>query len=200
MDFTPCFEYVREILKRLPKDPLNPFRDRFEHTQRVFRWASQLLDSQPDIKRDPVLLAAVFHDCGAPFGEEDHAEKSAAIFADYARKAGLNEKLTKRAFYLISNHSKKELLLRPSTPTDLVILMEADALDETGALAIMWDCMAAGSRGLGGYREALEQIEKYTVPLMNVNTMATPAARKIWEEKRQLMLSFLRHLKKDLEV
>lgn len=200
MDYSLCFEVVQEIFKNLPRDPENPFRDRFEHTRRVFRWASQLLDSQPDIRREPVLLAAIFHDCGAAFGEEDHAEKSAAIFDDYAKRVGLSEKYAKRAHYLIENHSKKELLLRPSTPTDLVILMEADALDETGALAIMWDCMAAGARGLGGYREALEQIEKYTVPLMNVNTMSTPAARKIWEEKRQLMVSFIRHLKKDLEV
>jgi uncharacterized protein len=43
--------------------------------------------------------------------------------------------------FLVKNHSNKQLMTAKGTPLELILLMEADLLDETGALSIVWDCM-----------------------------------------------------------
>jgi uncharacterized protein len=39
--------------------------------------------------------------------------------------------------YLVRSHSNKELMTLSDTPLELILLMEADLLDETGALSVV---------------------------------------------------------------
>ena len=86
----------------------------------------------------------------------------------------------------ISLHSNKSLLKQDDTPIELILLMEADLLDETGALSIVFDCMSSGERYSDSYEEAYKRICKFSCRIFKENPMVTPEAIKIWEEKKNL--------------
>ena len=68
----------------------------------------------PDINRDALYISAIFHDIGYSFDKDndDHAERSAEIFKEYALKNKFDIKLSAEIIHLINFHSNKELLKR----------------------------------------------------------------------------------------
>lgn len=96
----------------------------------------------PLVNREVLYTAAVFHDVGYGIGEDKclHAEESARVFAEYAKEQNMDILFAEQVTYLIKMHSNKELLNVPDTMPELVLLMEADLLDEEGALRVIWYC------------------------------------------------------------
>ena len=102
--------------------------------------------------------------------------------------------------YLINNHSKKELFDDEGAPLELVLLIEADLLDETGALSIVWDCMMEGGQAEQNYIKTYKHIEEYSFKSLNRNPMKTDKAKEFWVVKQKLMREFFNQLAFDLAI
>lgn len=181
------------------------FRHRSRHVYNVYRWAIRIVNEletikQAKINQNALYLACIFHDVG--YGSEhfhnSHPIEGADIWKEYAISKNLDNDLISYVYYLIRMHSNKELLQNKDTPLELIILMEADWLDEEGAMSICWDLITLGHDNPTSYEEALNKVEKYSAHILNVNPLITMPGRKYWREKQELVRNFIRELKFDL--
>ena len=182
-----------------------PFRKRSEHIWRVFLWAKRLLDEgqyDVDTKRECVLIAALFHDVGyaAALDSSRHAENGALLFEQYACDNGYDSQQRDFIAHLIRNHSNKRLLDEEDTPMELVILMEADLLDETGAMSIVWDCMMEGAQAEQSFEKTYRHMVAHSSKMLNRNPMKTAIAKEYWASKQTLLREFMRQLALDLAI
>jgi len=195
--------YVEKLLKESGNDGFSggncgkyPFRSRYAHTRRVFMWLRRLLDDVGNVDVTAMEVAVIFHDVGYARGENHpHAKYSAEIFHEYSVENDFLPEKRELIEYLIKNHSNKELLARGSKE-ELILLMEADIMDEEGAMRIAWDNMAAGVKGATSFKESLDRTEKYFNP--DYNPMITPLARDIFQEKQEFVKEYIRRLREDL--
>ena len=177
------------------------FRLRTEHTRRVFAWLGHLIEENPPaaIRKEELFTACIFHDIGYTLGKENHAKHSSVIFREYAKENGFGSEQTDYICHLIAAHSDKERLGESDTPYELVLLMEADMLDEEGALSILLDAMAEGKRAKCSYKGVYERLQKYPVKILEYNPMVTSAGKRFWQEKQELVQLFMKHLNRDLD-
>jgi len=199
------FQYVKDLLLSYGDEAGIgdfPFRKRSEHIKRVFKWAERITYEEPDIDRDAVLTAAIFHDVGysVPYNGLSHAENGAVICEKYLKENNFDAKFIDLVVYLVKNHSRKELMTDRDVPKELILLMEADLLDETGALSIVWDCMSEGNEEIQSFEKTYNHLLDYSYQSMELNPMITPKARALWEKKKELVESFISHLKCDLAL
>jgi uncharacterized protein len=184
-------------------DNKHPFRRRSEHCMRVFTWAKRLIQelNEHEIDGDAILIAALFHDVGYSISAKgtDHANNGAVIFDNYAIEQNYDCKKAEFISYLIRSHAKKELMANIETPLELIILMEADMLDETGALSIVFDCMAEGVQEQKSYNKTYKHIQKYSVRILETNPMITETAKRIWRKKQELVKEFIQQLAYDID-
>jgi len=199
------FRYVREFLLKTGCDAASKssgyaFRKRSEHTRRVFLWAKRLTEGETGINTEAILTAAIFHDIGyALLPEEmEHAQNSAVLCEKYLTENHYDNAFTDLVTYLVKNHSRKEILKTDGTPLELILLMEADLLDETGALSIVWDCMAEGTKESQSFEKTYNHILSYSVKELSINPMVTEKAKAFWKEKQRLANKFEEHLSFDL--
>jgi uncharacterized protein len=76
--------------------------------------------------------------------------------------------------------------------------MEADILDETGAMSIVWDCMAEGNEKEQSFKKTLDRIEKYSCKILDNNPMVTEKAKNLWIKKLKLLQNFVKEYKFDI--
>ena len=69
-----------------------------------------------------------------------------------------------RVEYLLAHHSDKHRLGADGTPPDLTVLMEADELDETGAVSVIWDAMLEGGESDRSLVQTYRHIVSFTGP------------------------------------
>ena len=193
--------YVKEYLKEhngIKSDvPEQTFRDRVEHTKRVIKWLD-IISEGIEADREALYLAAVSHDIGyADKDNKNHGKRGAAIFKDFARREGFDEKLIEKVAYMIEQHSDKKLL-GTDIPLELTMLMEADQMDEEGTMRIVWDCLVAGKIGADSFRTAYDRMIQFKSNMPN--SMVTPRAKEIWEQKSRLYNEFLAQLESDLFI
>ncbi len=197
------FAYVRKYLTdhdgdRAHRRPGQMFRTRSSHIARVAMWLERLLAQGLVDDPEPLRLAVTFHDVGYAHSKEEHARYSADILRAYGDANGLPKELLDRAVFLVAEHSNKDdWLPRKDAPRDLILLMEADLLDEEGAMGLVVDCMTAGALG-AGYEDALAQMRRYEPKRLAHNPMVTPLARQFWAEKQALLRLFLHAFAFDL--
>lgn len=197
------FDFVRQYLidhgaEFGHRKPGQLFRSRSSHIARVMMWLERLLVQGGAEHIEALRLAAAFHDVGYAVDPEHHAKESAAILSAYGAERGLASAMLERAVFYVSEHSNKgRWLPDPAAPPDLVFLMEADLLDEEGAMGLAVDLLTAGALG-GGYAEAYERMCRYEPRRLAENPMATPLARRFWTDKQALIDSFLQAFAFDL--
>lgn len=177
-----------------------PFRNRFKHIKRVYNWCLKLLEDDIVVDKEVVLVSAIFHDVGYANGKMEHASSSAKIFEQYAKANCLDEEFKNKVIDVISKHSMKKYLDEPETPMELIILLEADLLDEEGALGIVWDLFAEGRRDPDDYEKAIKAINEHSAHIFNQDFMVTPIAKRIWEEKKDFVKGFIQELSNDLFI
>lgn len=199
-------QYVKETLRTYDENRSNnkvPVHyNRFDHTMRVYQWMSTLYNAYPDkeqIDYEALSIATIFHDIG--YCRIDDIKNHAATGAEYCR-----DYLTKNQYVvnkidficdLIAKHSDKKSMY--DIPMELVLLREADLLDDTGAQGLVFDIwMETACQKEVSFESILGHMEKYTVCLMKENPMRTHKAREIWEEKRKLTEMFVNAYRKDL--
>lgn len=203
--FKSQLRYLKEYLLKnggyYPSNPQYNFRSKYEHTLRVLRWCNVLVKEFPSVDEEVLYTAAIFHDIGYS-GDKDnsqHAERSALIFAEFAEENHMDASVTEKIIYLIKMHSNKELLQESDLMPELILLMEADLLDEEGALRIIWYCATKGIQGADSYRDLYDFIQMGSDKRLT-NPMVTPLARKIWEQKADFVNKFSGELLSDINT
>ncbi|GKX67201.1 HD domain-containing protein [Inconstantimicrobium mannanitabidum] len=200
------FQYVKQYLEDNDGEVFNigyfPFRKRSEHIKRVLIWTQRLMEEETCINKEAVLVSAIFHDIGYALSLDNstHAQNSAVLCDKYLKENGYKPDFINFVTYLVENHSNKELMKISDTPLELIILMEADLLDETGALSVVWDCMMEGSQDVQSFEKTYKHILKYSYKTLSVNPMITPKAKEFWKNKQDLMQEFIRQLSFDLDI
>lgn len=195
-----ALDFVQQQLEKHGKDhstiPGLAFRKRSSHIRRVCMWLDRLLLQGGVENVDALRLAAAFHDVGYVQGGENHAQHGVQILLEYAGAHGVPDERAERAAFLVAEHSDKDKWLQnPNAPMDLILLMEADLLDEEGAMGIALDCMGAASLG---YEAAYERMQRFEPARLAANRMITPLARRFWAEKQAVIRDFMRAYAYDL--
>ena len=180
--------------------PYQTFRNRFEHTKRVLGWAKRIADDLPNVDEEVLFTSAIFHDVGYASGKEEHAINSANIFLEYAKANGFTQEFIDKVYYCVINHSHKRFLTDETASPELILLLEADILDEEGAMAITWDLMTVGEMIPNDFKEGYDMLMKYSIRILSQDMMVTPKAKAYWEKKKDLVRKFLGSLKEDLFI
>lgn len=199
MDYVMEFQYVKELFDENAKHKQEyGFRNKLDHTKRVYAWADRLLKSE-NADKEIVLTAAIFHDVGYIYSKEEHPTYSAEICKQYLEKAGYENEFIVKVVNIIANHGNKELLYKPNTSIEQILLIEADCLDESCAMSVLRDAISEGMSGVKSYDKVYERLCERSIIKKPISFYCvTDTAKKIWVEKKQLYIQFLDSLKNDL--
>ena len=196
IDYDDMLEYTREKIHSNSRKSSHTFRDRFTHTLRVLKWAERINEIEGG-DQEVVRIASIFHDVGWD-DEIHHAIVSKSVANDYLLKIDIEEEKKEKILEAIENHSFRE----DDKPLSLesYIVMDADYLDEVGAISILWDAMAEANKVNTSYKFAYRRIKKYAKSLIEQkNRLKTKTGRKFYEERLGVINTFLNELKFELE-
>lgn len=199
MNYTTIIQYVKEQTANNNRPTNYPFRDRFEHTMRVYRWAIKLQNKLGgDI--EIVSLAALLHDIGWDENEEiPHGDIGAQMAADFLVEMDYDPRKIGRICEIIRRHEDQDTTDELSLECQIV--MDADLLDELGAIGILWDAMATATT-LGdqaSYKQAYARIRQY----YKINTpkrsrAKTPEGKREYQKRMDFVQSFITELEREL--
>ena len=177
--------------------------NRFDHTMRVFKWMLQLYEASPEkehIDFDSLAIATLFHDIGYNENPENHAASGAALCRKYLEERQYAPEKTDFICDLIARHSNKEVLFQ-DIPAELVLLMEADLLDDTGAQSLIHDTwFEIAGKEQPTFESILAHMEAFSVRQMQNNPMRTEKGKQLWEDKRILTEAFVEAYREDLRI
>lgn len=183
-----------------PPNSKMTFRPKYNHILRVLGWAKKLVEGRTDIDTDALFTAAIFHDVGYSENmKKPHAEIGAKIFVEYATLMNMESVFIRKVEKLINLHSSKELLKDENVPIELIILMEADILDEEGALRMVWYSIDKGMTGAESYDDIYKHIVMGNNKRLD-NPMITEKGKKIWDKKKLLVEEFTMQLEEDIRI
>ena len=178
---------------------------RFEHTMRVFKWVQRLYDAYPkqqDVALEALYIATIFHDIGYCDVErrKKHAEYSAELCREYLQNKEYPSDKTEFICDIIFRHSDKEAMF-DEIPIELLLLMEADLLYDTGAQGLVMDVwLEAACEENVSFESHLAHMERYTLKIMQDNPMRTEQAKRIWNEKKRITEAFVQSYREDLRM
>lgn len=195
MNYAEVIEFVRKQTAENGRPPNYPFRSRFEHTMRVYRWAIKL-QSKLGGDLDIIVLAALLHDIG--WDEvRPHGEVGAEIAVDYLDSLGVDPEKIAKIGEIIMMHSDKDTEAELSL--ECKIVMDADLLDEVGAIGILWDAMATAQEDEASYKRAYYRIKNfYRINKPKIKRCKTDAGRVEYNKRMQLIEEFIFQLEKEL--
>lgn len=195
MNYAEVIEFVRKQTAENGRPPNYPFRSRFEHTMRVYRWAIKL-QSKLGGDLDIIVLAALLHDIG--WDEvRPHGEVGAEIAVDYLDSLGVDPEKIAKIGEIIMMHSDKDTEAELSL--ECRIVMDADLLDEVGAVGILWDAMATAQEDEASYKRSYYRIKNfYRINKPKIKRCKTDAGRVEYNKRMQLIEEFIFQLEKEL--
>lgn len=183
------------------------FYSRFDHTKRVLSWALKLYRLSPHkelLDFDAIIISTIFHDVGRVASERDkipHAKAGIPITEKYLLDNGYDHARSEYIAGLVGAHSDKWRMNEPDLDKNLLLLMEADLLDDMGALGIVMDCMITEIRNSNArFEDCYDHIMKYTYRIQHENPMTTEEGKKLWDDKTKLVEAFTDALKGDIEL
>ncbi len=192
--------YVKDFLEKtsIGAAPKFPFRDRFEHTLRVYKWALRINEVEQG-DTEILSIAAIFHDIGKWVkSDQPHASVGAELCGEYLKAARYPEDKRIRVVNAIRHHSSKSAQDLDLSLEDK-ILIDADLLDEVGALAIAWDCMATGLEENASYLKACEKLKDVYGQLCKQKPwLRTPTGAKLFQERLDFLQLFIKNLEYEL--
>lgn len=211
LDYQGMLDYVEGILTEKTEYAQSGISDidysRFEHTKRVLGWAKRLYDmsdNQEQLRYEDLMIATIFHDIGrniAVVSGEPHAAAGVPLTRDYLCAHGFDSERVEYICMLVGAHSDKHRMQEPKLDPNLMMLMEADLMDDMGALGVVMDCMIVQSRNpMAHFTDCLDHITRFTRRIQMDNPMVTATARKLWDEKTRIVCEFTDALKSDLEI
>ena len=178
---------------------------RYEHTKRVLGWAKRLYDATPDrtgLRYEELMIAAIFHDVGRAVSAqsgEDHAKAGAPIARDWLLSNGYDPARAEYIAGLVASHFEKGRMRDPDTDRNLLMLMEADLLDDMGLLGIVMDTMIVRARKADAdFFDCYNHYERYTHPMQHDCPVVTKEARAFWDAKTESADRFMEQYRKDI--
>jgi len=211
LDYRGMLDFVEECLKegaeyaRSAKSEIA--YSRFDHTKRVLGWAKRLYDMsdcKESLRYEDLMIATIFHDVGrtaATKSGEPHAKVGVPITRAYLTKHGFAAERVEYICGLVGSHSDKYRMKEKDIDPNLLMLMEADELDDMGALGIVMDCMITQTRNPEAtFTDCLDHIMRFTRRIQMENPMATENAKRLWDEKTKLVCEFTDALNTDISL
>lgn len=196
-------DYVKEYLsntdlKAGKSQKLFPFRNRFEHTLRVWEWAKRINKVEKG-DEEIIDIAAIFHDIGkGEEGEKPHALISAELCRKYLKSAGFNEDKIDRITSAVRRHSSKHLIADELSLEERII-MDADLLDEAGAMCVLWDSMHQGAQENASYYKTYASLQNhYEERARGIKLLKTSEGKRLYEERISFLKLFLDNLRYEL--
>ena len=178
---------------------------RYEHTKRVLGWAKRLYDATADktgLQYEDLMIAAIFHDVGRAVSiqtGEDHAKAGVPITRDWLLANGYDSDRAEYIAGLVGMHSEKWRMQDPATDRNLLMLMEADLLDDMGLLGIVMDTMIVRARKTDAtFYDCYNHYETYTHPMQHDCPVVTKEARALWDAKTESTDRFVEEYRKDI--
>jgi putative nucleotidyltransferase with HDIG domain len=204
MNYEHAVEFVRSFFAS--HDPIAtelavryPFRRRFEHCLRCSIWARRIAFAEgADV--EIAETSALFHDIGKAVAApaQNHGEVGAQVCDEYLSSIGYDKSKRAQIVQIVLSHSKHECAGDASL--EAAVVSDADLLDETGAIMILWDAMACAGEDAPSYDKACDRImraySKLKVELPD--RLFTPTARQIFRERLLLIDTFLKNLMYEL--
>lgn len=200
MTYEHAVEFVRSFFES--HDPIGaelavryPFRRRFEHCLRCSIWARRIaLSEGADV--GIAETSALFHDIGKAIAAraQNHGEVGAQICDEYLSSVGCDKSKRAHIVQIVLRHSKHEYDRDASLEARVV--SDADLLDETGAIMILWDAMACAGDDGPSYDKAFDRIMRAHTRLKVElpNRLFTPTAGQILKGRLLLVDTFLKNL------
>jgi putative nucleotidyltransferase with HDIG domain len=176
-----------------------PFRKLYGHCVRCAHWARRLaVAEEADV--EVAEVSALFHDIGKSVDNtvEGHAEAGARICDDYLASIAFEESKRRQIVGIVRNHiyhaRDKEDSLEARVESD------ADLLDETGAMTVLWDAMAEGAKPDCSFDSAFERIAAASLRLNDsaLDMYHTSTAREIAIGRRLFLSQFVTNLAYEL--
>lgn len=209
LDYADMLSFVERTLKKSCSENIGAKTDiaysRFEHTKRVLGWAKRLYDmtdNKDELDYENIIIATIFHDVGRNVSQDSgipHAQAGVPITRKYLLEQGFEPERVEDICSLVGGHSDKHRMKDKDIDQNLLLLMEADLLDDMGALGIVMDCMITEKRNPEAcFTDCLDHIERYTYRIQQDNPMVTAVGRQLWDRKTQLVHSFVDALKEDV--
>ena len=178
---------------------------RYEHTKRVLGWAKRLYDATADktgLRYEDLMIAAIFHDVGRAVSiqtGEDHAKAGVPITREWLLANGYDPERAEYIAGLVGAHSEKWRMQDPDTDRNLLMLMEADLLDDMGLLGIVMDTMIVRARKTDAtFYDCYNHYETYTHPMQHDCPVVTKEARALWDAKTESTDRFVEEYRKDI--
>jgi uncharacterized protein len=183
------------LIENQTRDSL-PFRNRFDHTLRVLKWADRIREFEGgDI--EIISLAVIFHDTGWD-GQVDHALLGAELAEKYLLSQGVAPSIVSRVSSAVRTHNKRDLPIE-NLPIENLIVMDADLLDEKGVTTLVWDVMATAKEDRPSYVRALERNELYFAKTKErLFLIKTETGRKLFLERMAIWENCLNHFRYEL--
>ena len=178
---------------------------RYEHTKRVLGWAKRLYDATPDktgLRYEDLMIATIFHDVGRAVSDRsgtDHAAAGVPITRNWLLSNGYDSARAEYISNLVGSHSEKWRMHDPATDRNLLMLMEADLMDDMGLLGIVMDTMIVrGRKADATFYDCYNHYERYTHPMQHDCPMVTPEAKAFWTEKTESTDRFVEQYRRDI--
>lgn len=195
MDYTKVFEFVKEMTAQNGRPDNYSFRSRYEHIMRVYRWAIKL-QAKEGGDLEIIALAALLHDVGWD-KERPHEEVSAEIAVEYLVEQGLDEARIGRIGDIILRHNDKDT--EEELSLECKVVMDADLLDEVGAMSILWDSMATACEEEASYKKAYYRVKNYyRINQPKIRRCKTAAGRLEYTRRMKCIEEFLNELEREL--
>ena len=176
-----------------------PFRKLYGHCVRCTHWARRLAVSEgADV--EVAQVSALFHDIGKSMDNtvNGHAEVGAQICDDYLASIGYVQEKRSHVVHIVRNHIHHA---RGEGETlEARVESDADLLDETGAITVLWDAMAEGTEEDCSYDSAFERIAAVSEKLSDsgLDAYHTATAREIAIGRRAFLRQFVDNLAYEL--
>lgn len=215
VDYTGMLRFVQEMLEDKQTEGLGHVGvhklefgyTRYEHTKRVLGWAKRLYDATPDktgLRYEDLMIATIFHDIGRATSDSlgvDHATAGVPITRQYLLDHGFSQERVEYIASLVGAHSDKFRMKDPTTDRNLVMLMEADLLDDMGLMGLVMDTMIVRGRNeKANFYDCYEHFQRYTHVQQHDCPVVTPQARAFWEEKTAAVDRFMELYRRDILI
>lgn len=196
-DFENLKDFAKARILEISRPDRHHFRDRYSHTLRVLKWAERLQAIEGG-NLDVIKIASILHDIG--WDENiNHAIVSRNIAENYLRKHQYDSELLPLVLEAIENHNNR--MSNEKFAIESLIVMDADTLDEVGAISIIWDAMATSKEPDASYEKAYEHIKQYTEHIKERRyLLKTETGIKFYDERIRLIDAFIKELEFELGV